>query len=92
MLPITQLNLLPEVSGVYKVLSATGEVLYVGQAQNIHKRWNKGHHKLHEIIAECGVSGFIQWIELPCWLLNRAENLAIRFYQPKLNQKTPPVV
>lgn len=92
MLRITQLNLLPQVSGVYKVTNATGKVLYVGQARNIYKRWNQGHHKLHEVIAECGVDAFIEWIEVPCWLLNRTENLAVRFYQPKLNRKTPPVV
>jgi excinuclease UvrABC nuclease subunit len=92
MLPITQLEFLPKISGIYKVLDVNGNVIYVGQAKNIHSRWKKGHHKLSEIIAECGVEANIDWAEIPEWLLNRAENAAISFYQPKLNSKTPPVV
>jgi excinuclease UvrABC nuclease subunit len=92
MLPITQLEFLPKISGIYKVLDANGNVIYVGQAKNIHSRWNNGHHKLSAIIAEYGIEAYIAWAEIPEWLLNRAENAAISFYQPKLNSKTPPVV
>jgi excinuclease UvrABC nuclease subunit len=92
MLPITQLKFLPKISGIYKVLDAKGNVIYVGQAKNIHRRWRNGHHKLSEIIAECGAEANIDWAEIPEWLLNRAENAAICFYRPKLNSKTPPVV
>jgi hypothetical protein len=35
---------------------------------------------------------YIDWVEVPKWLLNRAENAAVSFYQPKLNSKIPPVV
>jgi excinuclease UvrABC nuclease subunit len=92
MLPITQLEHLPKISGIYKVLDANGNVIYVGQAKNIYSRWNNGHHKLSEIIAEYGIEVYIDWAEIPEWLLNRAENATTSFYQPKLNSKTPPVV
>ncbi|PZO15654.1 MAG: hypothetical protein DCF25_13400 [Leptolyngbya foveolarum] len=91
-LPITQLDRLPKTSGLYKITNAGGTVIYVGQAKNIHARWNKGHHKLSAILSECGVAASIDWVEMPKWLLNRSENAAIRFYQPKLNLKMPPVV
>lgn len=91
-IPITELTSLPQCSGVYKVLDSQKNVIYVGQAKNIHKRWNNGHHKLSKIIAEYGIDSYIDWVEVPEWLLNRTENAAISFYKPQLNSKTPPVV
>ena len=92
MLPINQLDALPKISGIYRVLDAEGCVIYIGQARNIHERWNNGHHKLGKIIAEHGVDACIDWVCIPSWLLNRAENAAVSFYRPKFNAKTPPVV
>jgi excinuclease UvrABC nuclease subunit len=92
MLPITQLESLPKITGIYRVLDAKGAVVYVGQAKNIHKRWHQGHHKMAEIIARYGVEVYIDWTVVPSWLLNRAEHAAIAFYRPELNAKKPPVV
>lgn len=92
MLPITQLSELPDISGIYKVMDASGHVIYIGQANNIRTRWQQGHHKLGDIIAECGVAAYISWVEIPGWLLNRAEHAAICFYNPKLNKRIAPVV
>lgn len=92
MIALTQINLLPPVSGIYKVLDQEGNVIYIGQSTNIYKRWNNGHHILAKIVAECGTDVYIEWVEVPEWLLNRAENAAISFYQPKLNQKNCPIV
>ena len=71
MLPISQLEALPKISGIYRVLDAEGCVIYIGQARNIHERWNNGHHKLGKIIAEHGVDACIDWVFIPGWLLNR---------------------
>jgi excinuclease UvrABC nuclease subunit len=90
--PVNNLKALPSVSGIYLVYDADGEVIYIGQAKNICQRWNSGHHKLGEIIAECGMNAYISWVEVPEWLLNRAENAAVRFYKPRLNLRTPSVV
>ncbi len=93
MIPIQDLKSLPKISGIYKIVDANnGRVLYIGQAKDIYHRWNNGHHKLSEIIAICGTNAYITWVQVPEWLLNRAENAAIAFYQPPLNMKTPPVV
>ena len=89
---IDRIESLPQVSGIYKVLDANKKVLYIGQAKNIYLRWHKGHHKIAEILSMCGTNAYIEWVELPEWLLNRAENAAVCFYQPPLNSKTPPVV
>lgn len=92
MIPITELQNLPKISGIYKVIDADNNVLYIGQAKNIYCRWNNGHHKLGKIIAMCGANAYIICVQIPEWLLNRAENAAIAFYQPPLNKKTSPVV
>lgn len=68
------------------------EVIYIGQAINIYNRWNNGHHILGKVIKEYDVNAYIDWIEVPIWLLNRAENAAVCFYRPKFNKKIPPVV
>ena len=89
---ITNLHNLPKISGIYKVIDANNNVLYVGQAKNIYQRWHLGHHKLGKIIEICGVNAYISCTEVPEWLLNRAENAAISFYRPALNLRTPPIV
>lgn len=92
MIPITQLDKLPKISGVYRVVSAEGKVIYIGQAKNIHERWKNGHHKLADIIALCGSSAHVEWVKIPEWLLNRAEHVALVFYKPILNKKNAPIV
>ncbi|WP_309734546.1 hypothetical protein [Chamaesiphon sp. OTE_75_metabat_556] len=92
MIEIRQLQYLPHISGIYRVIDANGITIYIGQSKNIHHRWNNGHHKLGEIIAVCGVNAYIDWTEVPQWLLNRAENAAICDYKPMLNAKKTPVV
>lgn len=89
---ITNLKSLPEISGIYKVTDAKSNVLYIGQAKNIHRRWNQGHHKIGEILEICDTNAYITCVQVPEWLLNRAENAAIAFYQPILNYRNPPVV
>ncbi|WP_416349216.1 GIY-YIG nuclease family protein [Leptolyngbya sp. CCNP1308] len=92
MISLSQLSLLPKTSGIYLVLHQDGTVLYVGQSQNLHQRWNGGHHKLAKLVVDYGNDICICWIELPEWLLNRAENAAFDFYKPALNLKSPPIV
>ena len=92
MVSLDQLALLPKISGIYLVCDQGGTVVYVGQSQNIHQRWNGGHHKLAQIFSEYGTGAYIRWVELPEWLLNRAENAAFEFYRPILNLKAPSIV
>lgn len=93
MLPITKIDQLPQISGIYKITNHQGKVLYIGQSKNVHQRWKKGHHVLGKIIAKYPVTEiYIEWVQVPEWLLNRAENTAVTFYQPEFNNKTPPLV
>lgn len=89
---ITDVKNLPKISGIYIVVDDKNNVLYIGQAKNIYQRWKNGHHKFSEIVSRCGTNAHIKSVEVPEWLLNRAENAAISFYKPPLNCKTPPVV
>ncbi len=93
MLPLSKLSELPTSSGIYLVESGFGTILYVGQAQNIRARWLKGHHKFAVLAARDDfLSIRIRWVNIPKWLLNRAENAAVSHYQPVLNKRMPPVV
>ncbi len=89
---IKEIEKLPKVSGIYKVMDSQSKVIYIGQSKNIYKRWKNGHHKLAKIVSEYGTNIYIEWVEIPEWLLNRVENTAISFYQPKLNSKLPPII
>ncbi|MEL6788658.1 MAG: GIY-YIG nuclease family protein [Cyanobacteria bacterium J06607_15] len=89
---INNLQELPKICGIYKVVDDNNNVLYVGQAKDIYQRWNKGHHTMGKILNKCGTNAYIVWVKIPEWLLNRAENAAISFYQPILNQKNAPVI
>nr|WP_278002586.1 GIY-YIG nuclease family protein [Nodosilinea sp. FACHB-13] len=74
------------------VLHQDGTVLYVGQSKNLYQRWNGGHHKLAQLVANYGNDIYIHWVEVPEWLLNRAESAAFDSYKPVLNLKSPPIV
>ena len=90
--PIKHLDDLPKVSGIYRIVTASGKTVYVGQSVNIHQRWNGGHEKLAKAIAQFGGDIKIAWTPVPQWLLNRAEHTAVAYYKPELNRKTPSVV
>jgi excinuclease UvrABC nuclease subunit len=93
MLPLSQVKDLPVASGIYLVLAGDGCVIYIGQSINIRDRWQQGHHKMAALLARDDFSEMqIRWVYVPSWLLNRAENAAISFYQPVLNCRMPPVV
>jgi excinuclease UvrABC nuclease subunit len=94
MLTFNDLDKLPKASGIYRVMDCDRNVIYVGQSKNIYERWNSGKHEKHdEAIKYCnGSVPLIDWVLMPEWLLNRAENCAVRFYDPVLNQITPAIV
>lgn len=46
--PVEGRENLPEVSGIYFAISQTGEILYIGKASCIRRRW-EAHHRFEEI-------------------------------------------
>lgn len=92
MVPIQNIRDLPTICGLYLVLNRDHKVVYIGQSKNIQERWKTGHHKLSDIINNYGTNVKIIWVEIPQNRLNHAEYLAIKFYNPHLNKKMPPIV
>lgn len=90
MIDLYSLSKLPEISAIYRVWYQD-RVIYVGQAINLKKRWQK-HHILPKILHRYGKEGMdctIDWVEVKPSNLNRAEALAFRYFKPELNQKDP---
>jgi hypothetical protein len=81
------LSQLPPISAIYRVWHHD-RIIYVGQARNLKKRWQK-HHILAKIIYKYGIDWTIDWIEIEPSNLNRAEAFAYRTFKPELNKKDP---
>jgi hypothetical protein len=76
---------LPQQTGLYFVLSDEPyEILYIGQARNLRKRWYT--HKLLEPTMSIKLSVCrIAWIALSADALNDAELQSIAYWKPRLN-------
>lgn len=80
----------PETSGVYRFISARGEILYVGKAKNIKKRIGNYFQSLNQkpkkLIRLVSQAKRIEWTEthseLNAWLL---ESATLKQIQPKYN-------
>jgi GIY-YIG catalytic domain len=81
-----KIDLLPECSGIYFVVDSLSRVVYIGQAENIFKRWKTQHHRkyqIQQIHQENPVK--IAWLVWNQEDLKVAENYWINFYHPLLN-------
>ncbi|MBW4583575.1 MAG: GIY-YIG nuclease family protein [Tildeniella nuda ZEHNDER 1965/U140] len=80
---------LPECSAIYFAI-ARDQVLYVGLATNLRKRWQK-HHRLPQLEAvnkQCEIRLF--WLGCAQNQLNDLERQYIEYYCPTLNQTKVP--
>lgn len=75
---------LDQISAIYFVISKTEKLLYIGQTENLKKRWHK---------HECGIEldspkqTSISWIEIEDGnFRKKLEKLLIRKYKPSLNR------
>lgn len=92
--PLSNLNSLPKVSVIYRVINAHGKVLYVGQTKNLNQRWRNGHKALKKALA-LGMDStkvFLVWRRCPKYLLNRVESCEIAFFDPPWNIKLGTIV
>jgi hypothetical protein len=79
-------DLLPEYAGIYYVVDASSTVWYVGQAQNIRKRWQgKSHHRIHQLHHQKHHDFRIFCEPIAMEQLNATESARIAQYQPHLN-------
>lgn len=91
---LIKLDPLPVICGVYFVVSADDEIIYIGQTINLKNRWKDGHKVLKLMLAE-GIDSTkarLEWQEFPRHMLNRVESCAVRVHQPRLNDKSPPIL
>lgn len=76
---------LPATSGIY-IAELSGEILYVGQARNIRKRWG-GHHRKDELLS-LGDDVRLFWIECEPGTLDQNERWLIEELSPSINNRS----
>lgn len=83
-LPLEWRRGLPKCRACYLAIKSNGEVLYVGQTQNLQKRW-KSHHFL-KTLDLAGTR--IAWLEVSDEsLLPAIEAALIEYFHPPLNKR-----
>lgn len=84
-LPLELRRNLPRKSALYFVFDKDDEMLYIGKAINLFKRW-QGHHKLPELEQLENVR--IAWMECDAVIMDSSETTFIAHFQPLLNDAT----
>ncbi len=75
---------LPEVPGIYFVITKPDVIQYIGRTSNLRKRWQQ-HHRLSQLDKYQEVR--IAWLEIgDCSLLPEIEKALIQWFKPFLNQ------
>ena len=80
---------LPKRSGVYAVLNARGQILYIGQAVNLRRRWlgrSHGRYPQARRVFRCR----IRWQLVSRFELNEVERSLIRRFSPDWNNTPLP--
>ncbi len=79
---------LPTFSGIYVIVDSKDIVWYVGQAQDIRKRWaGKGHHRYQQLLRTNKKRDYsIYWKSFPVEELASWENHYISKLNPELNR------
>lgn len=85
---------LPTVSGLYFLVSNSGEVLYLGKAENVKARWKPRRNVYGEVMHSTSHRMLLRaveqqcrlhWLELPKHLITLAETAALRRRKPSWN-------
>ena len=86
-------SLLPHLPGIYYAICGN-RILYIGQATNLHLRWNSkrfgDHHRLKDLQKFRNVR--LYYKPHPKYKLDYQEALAIRALRPKLNVVKPRII
>ena len=84
-LPLESRRNLPNKSALYFVFNEDDEILYIGKAGRLVKRWSS-HHKLEELQQLSNVR--IAWMECDAVIMNSSETALITHFQPLLNGRS----
>lgn len=87
--PITDLDKLPDHPGIYYVRDSQDNIIYIGKATSIKTRW-EAHKKLAVILNYCqGSDATIETHKVSELLLRDVESIAIAQHDPVLNKQKP---
>ena len=94
---LSQKKFLPKISSIYFVISNSKEIIYIGKAKNLYRRW--GDHHLFERL-KCQENITIAWLSVQnSDLLFEIETAMIKHFQPVFNKRQkhknepkPPIV
>ena len=78
---------LPACSGIY-IAELGGEVLYIGKAENLKKRWGQHHRKAQ--LMSLGEDVTLYWMQCDQADLDSTERAMITHLRPVLNYKDRP--
>ena len=87
-LPLESRRSLPDISALYFVLDEDDELLYIGRANNLVKRWRGHGHDLFIDIEQLGLdlnNLRIAWLKCDKRLINSSETKFIARLKPLLN-------
>lgn len=96
-LVLSQKKFLPKISSIYFVISNSTEIIYIGKAKNLYRRWSD-HHLYAKL--KCQENITIAWLSVQnSDLLFEIETAMIKHFQPVFNKRQkhknepkPPIV
>ncbi len=79
-------SLLPNLPGIYFIADEQNQILYIGQAQNLRKRWaGKTHHRYKQFARKGLDKIYIYYMEAPLSELDNLEKKYIQEIKPLQN-------
>jgi len=79
-------SLLPDIPGIYFITDEQNQMLYIGQAKNLRKRWaGKTHHRYKQFARKGLDKVYIYYIEAPLSELDNLEKKYIEEIKPLQN-------
>ncbi len=77
---------LPDQSGIYFVSDQQNQILYIGKAKSLHRRWGgRSHHRYKQLARKELDKIHLYYIEAPLTELDRLEKAYINQFKPLLN-------
>lgn len=81
-MPLTNHKRIPPISAIYFCLDENRQILYIGQTENLRKRW-QAHHRYTQLKQLGNIS--LAWVPCKTEELEATEKHLIEVFQPSLN-------